>query len=158
MELKPCHGSGGFPRPGIQRRSGHVGFVVDIAALVQVFSEYFCFPCQSFHPLPHTDHHPSSWTATVGQTVADVPSGLSLTKDGGEWLASRPCRYSPGDRSPCAYSVRGWVFPRIGLDAVEIGLLLPRFEPQFFLYETQYQVYLALVVLNGMPREFNRTH
>jgi hypothetical protein len=26
-----------------------VGFVVDKAALGQVFSEYFGFPCQSFH-------------------------------------------------------------------------------------------------------------
>jgi hypothetical protein len=26
-----------------------VGFVVDKAALGQVFSEYFSFPCQSFH-------------------------------------------------------------------------------------------------------------
>jgi hypothetical protein len=30
--------------------SSHVGFVVDKVALVQVFSEYFGFPCQSlFH-------------------------------------------------------------------------------------------------------------
>jgi hypothetical protein len=39
----------GFP----PRRTGftygqHVGFVVDKAALEQVFSEYFGFPCQSF--------------------------------------------------------------------------------------------------------------
>jgi hypothetical protein len=30
--------------------SGYVGFLVDEVALVQVFSEYFSFPCQSsFH-------------------------------------------------------------------------------------------------------------
>jgi hypothetical protein len=34
-----------------------VGFVVDKAALGQVFSEYFCFPYQAFHPLFHTHHH-----------------------------------------------------------------------------------------------------
>jgi hypothetical protein len=42
----------GFPprRPGLDLRSGHVGFVVDKVALGQVFSEYFGFPCQSsFH-------------------------------------------------------------------------------------------------------------
>jgi hypothetical protein len=34
----------------------HVGFVVDKAALGQVFSEYFGFPCQSsFHQF--LDHH-----------------------------------------------------------------------------------------------------
>jgi hypothetical protein len=55
-----------------------VGFVVDKVALVQVFSEYFGFPCQfSFHRLLHT--HLSSGAGTIGQLVADVPGGLSLT-------------------------------------------------------------------------------
>jgi hypothetical protein len=37
-------------RPGFKTGSSHVGFVVDKMALVQVFSEYFSFPCQSsFH-------------------------------------------------------------------------------------------------------------
>jgi hypothetical protein len=71
----------GFPprRFRFDPRSGHVGFVVDKVALEQVFSEYFGFPCQfSFHRLLHT-HHLSSGAATIGQLVADVPSGLSLT-------------------------------------------------------------------------------
>jgi hypothetical protein len=43
------------------------------------FSEYFDFPCQfSFHRLLHT-HHLSSGAGIIGQIVADVPSGLSLT-------------------------------------------------------------------------------
>jgi hypothetical protein len=33
-----------------------VGFVVDKAALVQVFSEYFGFPCQSFNQFLHQNH------------------------------------------------------------------------------------------------------
>jgi hypothetical protein len=41
-----------------------VGFVVDNMALGQVFSEYFGFPCQSFHQLLH--HHPSSGAGTTG--------------------------------------------------------------------------------------------
>jgi hypothetical protein len=54
------------------------GILVDKVALGQVFSEYIGFPCQfSFHILLHT--HLSSGTGTVGQLVADVPSGLSLT-------------------------------------------------------------------------------
>jgi hypothetical protein len=36
----------------------HVGFVVDKAALGQVFSEYFGFPCQSFHQFLHHHNHP----------------------------------------------------------------------------------------------------
>jgi hypothetical protein len=56
-----------------------MGFVVDKVALGQVFSEYFGFPCQfSFHRLLHI-HHLSSGARTIGQLVADIPSGLSLT-------------------------------------------------------------------------------
>jgi hypothetical protein len=59
--------------------SGHTGFGVDNVALGQLFSEYFGFPCQfSFHRLLH-NHHLSSGAGTIGQLVADVPSGLSLT-------------------------------------------------------------------------------
>jgi hypothetical protein len=55
-----------------------MGFVVDKVALGQVFSEYFGSPCQfSFHRLLHT-HHLLSGADTIGQLVADVPSGLSL--------------------------------------------------------------------------------
>jgi hypothetical protein len=35
----------------------HVAFVVDKAVLGQVFSEYFCFPCQSFHQFLHHHNH-----------------------------------------------------------------------------------------------------
>jgi hypothetical protein len=46
-------------------------------ALGQVFSEFFDFPCQfAFYRLLHT--HLSSGAGTIGQKVADVPSGLSL--------------------------------------------------------------------------------
>jgi hypothetical protein len=60
-------------------RSGHVEFVVYNVALGQVFSEYFGFSCQfSFHR-PLLTHHLSSGPGKIGQIVADVPSGLSLT-------------------------------------------------------------------------------
>jgi hypothetical protein len=52
---------------------------VDKLVLRQDFSEYLGFPCQfSFHRLLHT-HHLSSGSGTIGQLVADVPSGLCLT-------------------------------------------------------------------------------
>jgi hypothetical protein len=49
----------GFPprRPGFAYGQ-HVVFVVDKAALGQVFSEYFGFPCQSFHRFLHYHNHP----------------------------------------------------------------------------------------------------
>jgi hypothetical protein len=57
--------------------SGQVGFVVDKVALGRVFSEYLGFPCpSSFHQIPH-HNHPRQ--ATVGQSVAAVPSGPSWT-------------------------------------------------------------------------------
>jgi hypothetical protein len=57
-----------------------MGFVVDKMVLGQVFSDYFDFPRQfSFHRLLHAHHHLSSGAGTIGQTMADVPSGLSFT-------------------------------------------------------------------------------
>jgi hypothetical protein len=56
------------------------GICVDKVALGQVSSEYFGFSCQfSFHRLLHIHHHLSSGAHTIGQLVADVPSGRSLT-------------------------------------------------------------------------------
>jgi hypothetical protein len=51
---------------------------MDKVALGHVFSEYFGLLSQfSFHQILHT--HLSSGAGTIGQLVADVPSGLSLT-------------------------------------------------------------------------------
>jgi hypothetical protein len=38
---------------------------------------------------------------------------------GGEWSASRPCRFTPGERAPGTHGIGGWVGPRAGLDNVE---------------------------------------
>jgi hypothetical protein len=57
-----------------------VGFVVDIVALGHALYEYFGFSYQFlFHRLLRTHHHLLSEAGTIGQTVGDVPSGLSLT-------------------------------------------------------------------------------
>jgi hypothetical protein len=67
-------------RPEFEPPSGHVGFVEDKVALGQVHSENFGFPCQSIiHRLLHTNYHVSSVAGTIGQIVAHVPSGFSLT-------------------------------------------------------------------------------
>jgi hypothetical protein len=56
-----------------------VGFVAVKVILGQVFSEYFGFPCQfSFHRPLHA-HLLSFGAGTIGQLVADIPSGFSLT-------------------------------------------------------------------------------
>jgi hypothetical protein len=43
-----------------------VGLVVDKAALGQVFSEYFGFPCQSFHRFLHHHNHPGLAQSAIG--------------------------------------------------------------------------------------------
>jgi hypothetical protein len=61
--------------------SSHVEFVVDKVALGQVYTGYFGFPCQfSSHRLLHIHHHLSSGASPIGQTVADVPSGVTLNQ------------------------------------------------------------------------------
>jgi hypothetical protein len=38
---------------------------------------------------------------------------------GGEWLASRPGRYTPGERAPGTHWIEGWVGLRVDLGIVE---------------------------------------
>jgi hypothetical protein len=38
--------------------------------------------------------------------------------DGGEWSASRPCRFTPRETAPVTHWIGGWVSPRAVLDAV----------------------------------------
>jgi hypothetical protein len=57
-----------------------VGFVVDKVTLGAFPPSISVSLCQfSCHRLLHIHHHLSSGAVTVGQLVADVPSGLSLT-------------------------------------------------------------------------------
>jgi hypothetical protein len=49
---------------------------------------------------------------------------LALALAGGEWLASRPCCFTPRKRNPGTHWIRGWVDPRAGLDDLEKRKLL----------------------------------
>jgi hypothetical protein len=55
---------------------------------------------------------------------------LTSTLLGGEWTASRPGRFTPGERVLSTDWIGGWVGPRAGLDDVEKRkfLTLPGFE------------------------------
>jgi hypothetical protein len=44
---------------------------------------------------------------------------LTSAQVGGEWSASRPCRFTPGERAPGTHWIGGWVDPRAGLDDLE---------------------------------------
>jgi hypothetical protein len=55
-----------------------------------------------------------------------APPFLTSVLDGGEWLASRPSRFTPG-----THLIREWVGPRAGLDVMEkIILPLPGIKPR----------------------------
>jgi hypothetical protein len=51
----------------------------------------------------------------------DVSINIFLTSAlaGGEWSASRPGRFTPGDRAPGTHWIGGWVDPRTSLDDLE---------------------------------------
>jgi hypothetical protein len=51
--------------------------------------------------------------------------------DGGEWLASRPDRFTHREIAPGTYWIEGWVGPRAGLEVEEKRKILnfPGFEP-----------------------------
>jgi hypothetical protein len=49
----------------------HVGFVVDKAALGQVFSKYFSFHCQSFHQFLHHHNHSGLAQLAIGGRSAE---------------------------------------------------------------------------------------
>jgi hypothetical protein len=51
----------------------------------------------------------------------DVKTHVLLTSAlvGGERSASRPGRFTPGERAPCTHWIGGWVDPRADLDDTE---------------------------------------
>jgi hypothetical protein len=51
----------------------------------------------------------------------DVLIHIFLTSaiSGGEWSASRPCRFTPEEKSPGTQWIGVWMGPRAGLDDVE---------------------------------------
>jgi hypothetical protein len=48
-----------------------------------------------------------------------APFFLTSALDGGECSASRPCRFTPGERARGIHWIGGWVGPRAGLDTLE---------------------------------------
>jgi hypothetical protein len=52
---------------------------------------------------------------------------LTSTPVGGEWSASRPSRFTPGERVSCTQWIGGWVDPRTDLERRKI-LPLPGLE------------------------------
>jgi hypothetical protein len=55
---------------------------------------------------------------TYGGVEVYSTNFLTSALDGGEWSASRPCRFTPRERAPGIHWIGGWMGPRGGLDAV----------------------------------------
>jgi hypothetical protein len=54
-----------------------------------------------------------------------APSFLTSAADGGEWSASRLCRFTPGEKVPVFQWIGRWAGLRFGLHAVENREILP---------------------------------
>jgi hypothetical protein len=63
--------------------------------------------------------HQASHHKEVWGSGSIVPSFLSLTLDGGEWLASHPGRFASEERSPSTHGIVVWLGPRANMDAME---------------------------------------
>jgi hypothetical protein len=66
---------------------------------------------------------------------------LNSALTGGEWSASRPGRFTPGERAPGTRWIGGWVNPRAGLDDIEERkfLTLPGLELRILGRPARYQ-------------------
>jgi hypothetical protein len=54
----------------------------------------------------------------IGEWRHRSTHSVTSALDGGEWLTSRPYRFTPRERAPGTHYVGGWVGPRAVLDAV----------------------------------------
>jgi hypothetical protein len=63
--------------------------------------------------------HEDEWRSVC----IDPPTYSSLIR--GEWSASLPGRFTPGERASCTHWIGGWMGPRTGLDVVERRKILP---------------------------------
>jgi hypothetical protein len=61
----------------------------------------------------------------LGEWRYSSTQSLTSALDGGEWLASRPGRFTPREKAPGTHWIGGWVGPRAFLDAVvEVSIFL----------------------------------
>jgi hypothetical protein len=68
---------------------------------------------------------------------------LNLGTDGGDWSASCPCHFTPGDITTSTQWIGSWVDHRAGLDTVgKNRLLLPGTEPQSSIPQSSHYILL----------------
>jgi hypothetical protein len=87
---------------------------------------------------------------------------LTFTLDGGEWLASRPGRFTPRERAPGTHWIRGWVGSgeeknSQPLPKLKSLIILPR--AQHYVTElTWLQIYLLWLLLHEFQNLYTEYH
>jgi hypothetical protein len=136
----------GFPprRPGFKPGSGHTGYCggqkwrwgrfsprtsVSLANLHSIcFSTIIFTVTRGWHKRPRVAAVPiPSQTKLKKRFIGEWmyrSTFSSSTLVGGEWSASRPCRFTPGERAHDAHWIGGWVDPRAGMEDAENTKLL----------------------------------
>jgi hypothetical protein len=56
---------------------------------------------------------------TCGEEDVEIYVFFASALVGGEWSASRPGRFTPGERARITHWIESWVDPRAGLDVME---------------------------------------
>jgi hypothetical protein len=94
---------------------------------------------------------------------------LDVDTDGSEWTASRPCRFTSGERVPDTHWIGGWVGPRSGLNAVERRKIVhfresnprhPARNPSLYwlMYPTPWRREIIQHLAAGLERHHNKGH
>jgi hypothetical protein len=86
----------------------------------------------------------------MGEWMYSSTHSLTSALDGGEWPASRPCRFTPKERAPGTHWIGGWVSYRAVLDAV-VRRKIP--SPR---RESNPKTPIVQSVANAIPTELSR--
>jgi hypothetical protein len=116
----------------VSQEENALSIVVYITFIIQCFMIVGFYFIINWGPHTHTHtHHTKTlnrvWEKLVeGEEIVEAIFGLLFTSAlvGGEWSASRPCRFTPRERTPGTRWIGSWVSPRAGLDYVEKRKLL----------------------------------
>jgi hypothetical protein len=128
---------------GVEQNYGYIIDTANIYVLIWCWTPFFAFHTAAV--VLGIDSY-NFWTVFSDVMPFFLKNIFKLA--GGEWSASRPCRFTPGEKPPVTHWIGGRVDPRTGLDDVEkerfltlLGLdlrPLPRPARSYSLYRLRY--------------------
>jgi hypothetical protein len=81
-----------------------------------------------------------------------APRALTSALDGAAWSATRPCRFTLRERSPCTHWIGGWVGPRAVLNTVvEKKIPSPESNPRIPIVQPVAQRYTDWAIMAVPP-------